>query len=171
VPLLVQFIKNSFTYEGSFGSGAGTEGHAAYTFCAVASLYLLGELDSCLTSKEIQLLTRWCLFRQDFGFMGRPNKSEDTCYSYWVGATLKLLNSLHWIDQARNVDFILSNQNPLTGGIGKSDNTYPDPLHTFMGIAGLSLVNYEGLNAINPALTMSERAVSHLKTVQDSWSS
>ena len=85
--------------------------------------------------------------------------------------SLQLLGSLEYADRARNVDFILSNQNPLTGGIGKSDNTYPDPLHTFMGIAGLSLVNYEGLSQINPALTMSEKAVSHLKSIQANWCS
>lgn len=169
VPLLVNFITSSFTYEGSFGSGVGTEGHAAYTYCAVASLYLLGQLHSCLSPKQIRFLTRWCLFRQEYGFTGRPNKSEDTCYSYWVGATLKLLDSLDLTDRTMNVDFILSNQNPLTGGIGKSDNTFPDPLHTFMGLAGLSLVNYEGLNSINPALTMSENAVLFLITLQAQW--
>ena len=28
--------------------------------------------------------------RQQSGFQGRPNKPVDTCYSFWVGATLKV---------------------------------------------------------------------------------
>jgi len=82
---------------------------------------------------------------------------------------LQILDSLRYIDRESNVDFVLGNQNPLTGGIGKYDNDYSDPLHTFLGLAGLSLVDYEGLNMINPQLTMTENAVEHLKTLQRNW--
>lgn len=75
------------------------------------------------------------------------------------------------IEHSRNTDFILANQNPLSGGIGKCDNEHVDPLHTFMGLAGLSLVKYEGLNPINPMLTMSENAVSHMRTIHTRWAS
>lgn len=74
-------------------------------------------------------------------------------------------------DHAKNIDFILGNQNPLTGGIGKCDNEHVDPLHTFMGLAGLSLVKYDGLNLMSPMLTMSENAVSHMKTIHVRWGS
>jgi geranylgeranyl transferase type-1 subunit beta len=30
---------------------------------------------------------------------GRPNKLEDTCYSYWIGATLRLLARDDLLDQ------------------------------------------------------------------------
>ena len=30
--------------------------------------------------------------RLNEGFNGRPDKKDDTCYTFWVGATLKLLN-------------------------------------------------------------------------------
>lgn len=35
-------------------------------------------------------LKRWLIFRQQSGFQGRPNKDVDTCYSFWIGATLKV---------------------------------------------------------------------------------
>jgi geranylgeranyl transferase type-1 subunit beta len=81
----------------------------------------------------------------------------------------QILNSISYIDRESNVSFVLGNQNPLTGGIGKYDNDYSDPLHTFLGLAGLALVDYEGLNAINPQLTMSENAVKHLQVLQLRW--
>eukprot|EP00966_Prymnesium_polylepis_P043145 1002147-Prymnesium_polylepis.1 len=34
-------------------------------------------------------LVQWCVGRQRGGFQGRPNKDEDTCYSFWIGASLQ----------------------------------------------------------------------------------
>lgn len=61
------------------------------TFCAVASLYLMGELETSLTQRQTESLKRWCMLRQQSGFQGRPNKPVDTCYSFWVGGTLQVL--------------------------------------------------------------------------------
>jgi prenyltransferase beta subunit len=43
------------TYEGSFTSGHCSEGHAAYTFCAVASLSMLGKIYEVLSEEEVML--------------------------------------------------------------------------------------------------------------------
>ena len=32
------------------------------------------------------------------GFCGRPNKPGDTCYTFWVGATLKLLRPFEQVN-------------------------------------------------------------------------
>ena len=60
------------------------------TFCALASLDMMGALDTCFNNFELERLKRWCLLRQKGGFQGRPNKPLDTCYSFWVGASLKV---------------------------------------------------------------------------------
>ena len=60
------------------------------TFCAVASLSLMGRLDSAFSPQERRGLGRWCLRRQQTGFQGRPNKPVDTCYSFWIGASLEV---------------------------------------------------------------------------------
>jgi len=51
----------------------------------------MGRLHSTLSARQMQALRRWCLLRQQTGFQGRPNKPVDTCYSFWVGATLQVL--------------------------------------------------------------------------------
>ena len=56
------FILNSFTYEGAFGQGSGLEAHAGYTYCAVASLSMLGELPN-LDVKVKEKCLRWLSFR------------------------------------------------------------------------------------------------------------
>lgn len=71
--------------------------------------------------------------RQDGGFNGRPGKPSDTCYSFWVGATLELLEFLNFSDAEQNKTFILNTQDTLVGGLAKFDNTRPDPLHTYLG--------------------------------------
>lgn len=86
-----------------------------------------------LTWDRLARLKRWCLMRQDGGFNGRPGKPSDTCYSFWIGATLELLEFLNFSDAERNKKFILNTQDTLVGGLAKFDNTRPDPLHTYLG--------------------------------------
>lgn len=86
-----------------------------------------------LTWDRLIRLKRWCLMRQDGGFHGRPGKPSDTCYSFWVGATLELLEFLNFSDADRNKAFILNTQDTFVGGLAKFENTRPDPLHTYLG--------------------------------------
>ena len=60
------------------------------TFCSIASLYLMNRLNM-LSSSQIERLKLWCLNRQTTGFNGRVNKPWDTCYSFWIGSTLKVI--------------------------------------------------------------------------------
>ena len=50
----------------------------------------MDQLESSFEAKELEKIKRWCLVRQKSGFQGRPNKPVDTCYSFWVGASLKV---------------------------------------------------------------------------------
>lgn len=49
---------------------------------------MLNKLDEGLLSKEKTLF--WLISRQESGFQGRANKPPDTCYSFWIGASLKV---------------------------------------------------------------------------------
>lgn len=142
---------------------------------------------------QIEKLKRWCISRQESGFQGRPNKSVDTCYSFWIGGTLKLLNSLHLVDFVENKKYIMSTQDSLIGGFSKWPNTVGDPLHTYLGkingniskwviikkingkffsgLCGLSLMNEYDLRPIEPALNISWRAHQHLKKLHSMWDS
>lgn len=64
------------------------------TFCAIATLCLMGKLEEMFSERELNRIRRWCILRQQNGFHGRPNKPVDTCYSFWVGATLEVIESL-----------------------------------------------------------------------------
>ncbi|XP_054159504.1 geranylgeranyl transferase type-1 subunit beta-like [Oppia nitens] len=165
----VSFIMNSFTYDCGFGQCPGLESHGGSTYCALASLSLMDEL-SQLSAKQLSSLTRWCLFRQANGFQGRPNKDPDTCYSFWVGAALKLIDAYHLINIKQNENFILDTQDLVTGGLAKYPDNTPDPMHTYLGLSGMALNptnNY--LLSVYAALNISDRAVQHLNKLHSDW--
>jgi geranylgeranyl transferase type-1 subunit beta len=168
----VTFIKNSWSYEGAFGQGPGLEAHGGSTFCAVASLILMDKLNDTLSVGQISRLKRWCLLKQVDGFQGRPNKPPDTCYSFWIGATLQMLGAYNFVNSEDNLDFVLSTQDRLMGGLAKYPDGYPDALHTYLGIAGLSLIPAMSptLNQVNSPLNITERAADHLKRLHGNWS-
>jgi len=80
---------------------------------------------------------------QPAGMVGRPNKKEDTCYSYWIGGTLHLLSSSHLIDGWALREYVLSCQSPY-GGFGKVLGAMPDLLHSFYSMAWLTLSTEDG---------------------------
>jgi len=168
--LATQYVLQSVTYEGGVAQGPDLEAHGGSTFCGVASLSLMGRL-SDLGDTRLENLTRWCLQRQApaSGFMGRPNKPEDTCYSFWVGATLSILGKLELIDYPAMRSFVLSTQDPVTGGLAKWVDTQPDPLHTYLGLSGLGLNDEEGVAGVEPSLNISLRARAHLERIQAGW--
>lgn len=164
----VQYILSSLTYEGAFGQGPYLEAHGGSTFCAVAALWLFKRLDA-LSERQTERLKHWCHLRQQSGFQGRPNKPVDTCYSFWVGGTLYLLNSYDSVNEAANRAFLYSTQDCITGGFSKWESSAPDPLHSYMGLSGLAMMNEPGVLGLFPALNISQRAADHLHSLHQSW--
>lgn len=170
-----KFIKDSLSYEGAFAQCPGAEAHGGSTYCALASLKLMSKLDDTLNKQEIDRLIRWCINRLDCGFSGRPNKDQDTCYSFWIGACLVILDHFKYIEQGNLLDFILLAQEER-GGLSKVPAFYSDPLHTYLGFAGLTFVDDElcaarkiKLLKLDPTLNISMRAKEHLDQLYESW--
>ena len=94
------------------------------------------------------------------GFNGRPNKKDDTCYTWWVGAALKLLSQEDFVtDQIRScIPYVLSTQDPIVGGLAKWPELPPDPIHTYLGLSGLCLGKYQDLRPVDAELNISQRA-------------
>lgn len=164
---VIKFIINCLNYDGAFGQNPETESHGGSTYCAIASLSLLNKLKYVLNENKFKILERWAVNRQTTGgFQGRPNKDPDTCYSFWLGATLSIIGSLDRINKDKNRDFVLNNANSLTGGFSKNMDSIPDPMHTCLSLCGLSLIGEKELNSINPVLNITIRAANYLKKIQ-----
>lgn len=171
-----KYIMNSLTFEGAFAQCPGAEAHGGSTYCALASLKLMSKLDDVLTVADRDKLIRWCMNRFDRGgFSGRPNKDQDTCYSFWIGACLRILNHFNFIEQRDLLDFMLRAQEEK-GGLSKVPTFYSDPLHTYLGFAGLTFLDDElcaGRNIhllkLDPTLNISLRARMYLEDLHRKW--
>ncbi|XP_055713157.1 geranylgeranyl transferase type-1 subunit beta [Phlebotomus papatasi] len=167
-PRMAQYIRESIRYDYGVSQHKEMEGHGGTTFCAVAALHLSDQMH-ILSRKDVEGMKRWLVMRQGMGFQGRPNKTEDTCYSFWIAATLKILNAFHLTDFEENRKFILSTQNRIVGGFSKWPDFNTDPFHTYFGICGLSFVNEPNVLEVMPSLNISMRAYRRLKELQSTW--
>lgn len=146
-PALLNFIRESQTYEHGFAQSPRHEAHGGTTYCAIASLGLMGgdafldqrtmvrqegETDSEFEERrsragfvDLEGTRRWCLQRQTTGFQGRTNKPTDTCYSFWIGGAIAAMGSFDLVNFECNRGFLMETQHKAFGGFGKWVDTYP----------------------------------------------
>ncbi len=87
----------------------------------------------------------------------RVSQDEDTCYSFWIGASLHLLGAGGIID-THAVSGFASCCQYVKGGIAKVPGAHPDVLHSYYALAGLSLAGHAGLAPLDPRFGISKRA-------------
>ncbi|PYI20608.1 beta subunit of rab geranylgeranyltransferase [Aspergillus violaceofuscus CBS 115571] len=148
----VEYVKKCENLDGGYGIRPGTETHAGQVFTCVGALAIAGRLD--LVNRD--RLGGWLSERQvdNGGLNGRPEKLPDACYSWWVGASLAMIDRLHWIDGSKLAAFILRCQDSDAGGIGDRPGSMVDVFHTCFGVAGLSLLKFDGLQEVDPVYCM-----------------
>ncbi|KAK6732531.1 hypothetical protein RB195_016730 [Necator americanus] len=163
---LKKFVRSSLNYDGGIGQGPGDESHGGSTFCAIASLSLSNRLwdGSILSRNEISRLVKWALWKQNHGFHGRAHKDDDSCYAFWIGATLEILNASHLMDQQELRSFLLTAQHQPLGGFCKVPDPagFPDLLHTYFSLAAFSLLREPGFSPIHASLNVSKSVYEHI---------
>lgn len=89
------YILSCQTYEGGIAGEPGAEAHGGYTFCGLAAMILINEVNRL----DLPRLIDWVVFRQgvEGGFQGRTNKLVDGCYSFWQGAVAFLIQRLNLV--------------------------------------------------------------------------
>ncbi|KAI9042283.1 Rab geranylgeranyltransferase subunit beta BET2 [Aspergillus affinis] len=144
----VAYVQKCENLDGGYGIRPGAESHAGQIFTCVGTLAIAGRLD--LVNKD--RLGGWLSERQvdKGGLNGRPEKLEDACYSWWVGASLVMIDRLHWLDGGKLASFILRCQDPEAGGLSDRPDHMVDVFHTHFAIAGLSLLKYDGVEEVDP---------------------
>ncbi|CAM0882823.1 unnamed protein product [Alopecurus aequalis] len=79
------YISSCQTYEGGIAGEPYAEAHGGYTYCGLAAMVLLNEVEKL----DLPSLIGWVAFRQgvECGFQGRTNKLVDGCYSFWQASS------------------------------------------------------------------------------------
>jgi len=137
VPKALEFIHSCRTYEGGYGQRPYLEAQGGTTYCALASLALCPSAPE-LSANDRSRTLRWLSDRQIGGFQGRTEKAQDACYSFWCGGSLKILAAEKLVNVKANADFLLECQFKF-GGIAKVPGDHPDPMHTYLSLAALSI--------------------------------
>jgi geranylgeranyl transferase type-1 subunit beta len=102
---------------------------------------------------------------QWIGVNGRCNKVADTCYAYWVSAPLKLLGHMEIIEQKPIRKWLLDKTQHAVGGFGKVTGDPPDMYHSFLGLMVLAMFEEPGLQKVDEALCITDRAKQHLESL------
>lgn len=187
VNALTKFIKSLRNFDGGYGMRAGDESHAGMVFCAVDALTMINDeplnnendpLIDFLVHRQIQyneynenelLQNEYAAVADNGGFNGRVNKSGDTCYVFWTLASLNLLQSDSLIDKHAAMKFLLNGtQNTFMGGFNKTadnEDELPDPLHSYLGLAALSILGHEQVGKINTQFAIPESSFKHWQTL------
>uniref|UniRef100_A0A7E4UTU2 Geranylgeranyl transferase type-2 subunit beta n=1 Tax=Panagrellus redivivus TaxID=6233 RepID=A0A7E4UTU2_PANRE len=157
---VVNYVMQCYNFDGGFGTYPKSESHAGQIYCCIGTLATTNNLERI----DINRTARWLAERQcpSGGLCGRPEKLPDVCYSWWVLASLAIIGKQHWIDKETLVKFILASQDDELGGIADRPEDETDPFHTVFGLAGLSLLGYEGLQPIDPVFCMTTRTLGDL---------
>lgn len=176
---LKEFILGRLNGNGGFSSRLMDEAHLGFTFCAIASLKLLN-----FPIEDLKTTQNWLLHRQidypellysdinygyfqklDIGaFNGRENKLGDTCYSWWSTGSLYLMDSsnLLLLNISQAEKFLLDcTQNTIVGGFASRPEATPDPMHSCLALASLSLWNHRkyNLDEIDPVFVVSRNVL------------
>lgn len=168
-------ILSAFSHD-AFAAAPYMELHAANTYCALCALYVIKLLDSdesfALDHQQLSGLRLGLLKLQTAsgGFCGRPEKLPDSCYSQWIGQSLRILDELEPAHQVHpsvyeNLkNFILECQDTQDGGFSDRPDDEADTWHSHFALAFLcayddcarhqnessGLVNKMGLKVIDP---------------------
>eukprot|EP01041_Mallomonas_annulata_P000858 gene858-1668_t len=137
------YILSCISYEGGMGLVPFSEAHGGSTYCGLASLALMDRMDALSPTQRSELI-RWCINRQLGGFQGRTNKDPDSCYSYWIGASIHILEQFEDIDVPGTSEFLLGHcqyyAGMCYGGFGKLPGSPPDILHSLFSLIEVLVV-------------------------------
>lgn len=160
MPKAVEYILACHNADGGFGMAPGAESHSGQIYTCAGALSIAGRLDAI----DQDLLGDWLCERQlpSGGLNGRPEKLEDVCYSWWVLSSLSMIGRLHWIDKNALIAFILRCQDTVGGGFSDRPGNLVDVFHTVFGIAGLSLLGYEGLVPVDAVYCMPKDVIKRV---------
>ncbi|KAK2048999.1 prenyltransferase and squalene oxidase [Colletotrichum somersetense] len=101
------------------------------------------------------------------GFNGRCNKVADTCYCWWVGGTLQMLDCAGLIDAGPSRRFIMSKTQHLIGGFSKHPGGPPDIYHGFLGLAALAIMGDPALKPFDASVCATQETVDKIVAARE----
>ncbi|KAF2863536.1 terpenoid cyclases/Protein prenyltransferase [Piedraia hortae CBS 480.64] len=176
------------SWEGVPTTGRYREAHAGYLYTTLGALGLFGRLNSLKDGQGESVSgdmrapilplnsVRWLVNLQaespgnDYcaGISGRPSKPVDTCYAFWVSASLEMLHApLYDRNKLRNS--VLDASHEFLGGFAKTSGEIPDLYHSYLGLAALGVIGTEGTKDVDPVLCVSRETREKVEKIRERW--
>lgn len=173
------YVKSLQGFDGGLGGEPGAESHGGNSFCGLATLVILDELDAL----DTDALLDWAVMRQmayEGGFQGRTNKLVDSCYSFWVGSLFPLLGlkagAPAGVSKLFDADalqrYVLECAQLETGGFRDKPGTSRDLMHSCYALSGLSVAQHFGeakhdakneVKKVDPVFNIAEDKINYVK--------
>ncbi|KAF4363403.1 hypothetical protein F8388_016531 [Cannabis sativa] len=176
-----EYILSCQSYDGGFGLIPGSESHGPVvsnniiqhgtggaTYCAVASLQLMGFIEDDIISKNwssciinVPLLLDWSLQVKGHLWKDFAKALNYFAFDERIGAVLRILGGHKFIEQKSLRGFLLTCQSEY-GGFSKFPGMLPDLYHSYYGFTAFSLLEESGLNPLCVELGISDIATSEI---------
>lgn len=135
---IVSFIKSLQQEDGSFFGDKWGEVDTRFSFCAIASLALLGKLDEINLDKAVEFVMS-CHNLIDGGFGSRPGSESHAGLVYCCLGSLSIAGQLHRID-ADLLGWWLAERQLPSGGLNGRPEKLPDLCYSWWVLASLTIL-------------------------------
>jgi geranylgeranyl transferase type-1 subunit beta len=135
--------------------------HDAHSFVHVNADHTVSMTNTIGSQLKVPFDLTWV------GMNGRCNKIADTCYAYWVSSPLQILGRMDIISTQPIRRYLLDKTQHAMGGFGKVVDDPPDMYHSFLGLMVLAMFGEPGLQNVDAALCITDKAKRHLESL--SW--
>ncbi|KAL0220753.1 hypothetical protein RCL1_000607 [Eukaryota sp. TZLM3-RCL] len=161
IDLITNYIFSLQQPDGSFSGDKWMEIDSRFSYCAVASLALLGKLDKL----DHELTTRFLLscLNNDGGFGSNPGAESHGGQVFCAIGTLSILNNLDVLSQQQQDNlawWLAERQDSVSGGLCGRPMKQSDVCYSWWIISALSILNR--LDWIN-----TEKLVGYINACQD----
>jgi len=135
----VNYIKSLQQQDGSFFGDKWGEVDTRFSFCALATLKLLGRLQDVDTKKAIDYVMA-CNNQIDGGFGSKPGSESHTAYVYCCVGSIALANRLDLID-ADQLGWWLSERQLPSGGLNGRPEKLPDLCYSWWCLSSMKMID------------------------------
>ncbi|KAL3321060.1 hypothetical protein Ciccas_000262 [Cichlidogyrus casuarinus] len=142
---VVQFVTGLQQSDGSFAGDKWLEIDTRFSFCALATLKLLGQLPpeqkDTILAIDLNKASDYLVKCQnaDGGFGTRPGSESHAGQAYCVLGALSILQQLHRLDSKR-ASFWLAERQLLSGGLNGRPQKKPDVCYSWWVLSSLSML-------------------------------
>lgn len=134
-----EWIKKLQTPEGAFRGDAWGEADSRFSYCAVASLTLLGALDASVAERAVAFVRS--LLNSDGGFAWVPGGESHAASAFCSLAALALCEGFSAVDRERVASWLIERQTEAGGFNGRPEKA-PDVCYSFWICAAMHMLGY-----------------------------